>query len=188
MAGATDKMRPKGATEAALSELARKEGEHPVEIREGSPEVPLVFDSPHSGRYYPVDFRPVVSLHMLREYEDRFVDLLIEQAARSGATLVMAHFPRAYVDPNRAADDIDETMLEAVWPEPVSPTRHSRLGTGLIFRTMRDESPIYDRQLTVEEVRRRIEACWRPYHFALESALEGDVDSVRVRGRYSPPA
>jgi hypothetical protein len=117
-------------------------------VAKGSPDVPLVFDSPHSGRYYPDDFRSVISQKMLREYEDRFVDLLIADAPRHGVATIAANFPRAYIDPNRAPDDIDEEMLEAVWPDPLSPTRHSEQGTGLIFRRMHDESPIYDRPLT----------------------------------------
>lgn len=159
------------AARAALIELAEREGAHPVEVVQGAADVPLVFDSPHSGRYYPEDFSSVVSLKLLREYEDRFVDLLIQDATGHGVTTISAHFPRAYIDPNRAPDDIDEEMLEAVWPDPLSPTRHSEQGTGLIFRRMHDESQIYDRPLTVEEVQRRLDGCWRPYHAALQAAL-----------------
>lgn len=159
------------AAQAALIELAEREGADPVNVAKGSAEVPLVFDSPHSGRYYPEDFSSAISRNLLWEYEDRFVDLLIEEAAGHGVTTIAAHFPRAYIDPNRAPDDIDEEMLEAVWPEPLSPTIHSRKGTGLIFRRMHDDSPIYERQLTLEEVRRRLDGCWRPYHAALEAAL-----------------
>jgi N-formylglutamate deformylase len=159
------------AARAALVELAKREGAEPVELAPGSSDVPLVFDSPHSGRYYPEDFRSVISQKMLREYEDRFVDLLIADAPRHGVATIGAHFPRAYIDPNRAPDDIDEEMLEAVWPDPLSPSRHSEQGTGLIFRRMHDEAHIYDRPLTVEEVRRRLDGCWRPYHAALDTAL-----------------
>lgn len=160
------------AARAALVELAEREGDEPVTIVRGATDVPLVFDSPHSGRYYPEDFSSVVSQRLLREYEDRFVDLLIEGAVGHGITTISAHFPRAYIDPNRAPDDLDEEMLEAVWPEPISPTRHSRQGTGLIFRRMHDNSAIYERQLTHEEVRRRLDGCWLPYHAALQAALD----------------
>src|SRR3546814_13059698 len=33
-------------------------------------------------------------------------------------------------------------------------------------------SPLYDRLLEVEEVRGRIERCWKPYHRAVETALD----------------
>lgn len=160
-------------TEDDLDQLARQEGEQPVMVRRhlGSDEVPVVFDSPHSGRYYPDDFRPAVPLEILREYEDRFVDRLVSKAPDHGVTLIAANFPRAYIDPNRAPDDIDAEMLEAVWPEPLAPTPHSVGGTGLVFRVMRDAAPIYDRSLAIEEVRRRLEICWHPYHAALDEAL-----------------
>lgn len=161
------------AARAALIELAEQEGADPVNVAKGAAEVPIVFDSPHSGRYYPEDFSSVVSRKLLREYEDRFVDLLIEKAAGHGITTISANFPRAYIDPNRAPDDLDEEMLETVWPDPLTPTRHSKQGTGLIFRRMHDASPIYERHLTHEEVRRRLDGCWRPYHAALEAALHG---------------
>ena len=156
---------------AALVELAEWEGSDPVSVAKGAADVPVVFDSPHSGRFYPDDFSSVVSRKLLREYEDRFVDLLLEEAASHGITMISAHFPRAYIDPNRAPDDLDQEMLETVWPDPLSPTRHSRQGTGLIFRRMHDASLIYERHLTLEEVRRRLDGCWRPYHAALEAAL-----------------
>lgn len=159
------------AARAALVELAEREGAEPVNVAKGAGGVPLVFDSPHSGRYYPEDFSSIISLRLLREYEDRFVDLLIEDAQSHGVTTISANFPRAYIDPNRASDDIDEEMLEAVWPDPLSPTRHSKQGTGLIFRRMHDDAHIYDRPLTVEEVQRRLDGCWRPYHAALEAAI-----------------
>lgn len=40
--------------------------------------------------------------------------------------------------------------------------------------------PIYDRKLTADEVRRRIERCWKPYHEALAKAVDA---ALRHRGR-----
>jgi hypothetical protein len=53
---------------------------------------------------------------------DAFVDELWGGTPAVGATLVAATFPRAYVDANRAADDIDPDLLAEPWPEPLSPT------------------------------------------------------------------
>ncbi len=165
-------------TEQELDRLAREEGEAPVMVRRhlGAEDVPVVFDSPHSGRFYPEDFRTAVPLDILREYEDRFVDRLVADAPDKGVTVIAARFPRAYIDPNRAADDLDAEMLDAVWPEPLSPTAHSVGGTGLVFRVMRDAAPIYDRRLAIDEVRRRLDLCWLPYHEALEEALAAHQD------------
>ena len=57
-------------------------------------EVPLVFDSPHSGSHYPDDFRFCCPLDVLRTAEDSYVDELYAAAPESGATLIGALFPR----------------------------------------------------------------------------------------------
>lgn len=133
---------------------------------------PVVFDSPHSGDVYPPDFRPAVPLQLLRGGEDRFVDELIADAPKHGAVLVAARFARTYIDPNRTLVDLDAGLLEEAWPGPVSPSEHTERGVGLIFREIGDEVPIYDRLLSVAEVERRINLCWRPYHEVLQAALD----------------
>ena len=47
-----------------------------------------------------------------------------------------------------------------------------RLGKGLIWRTTDDGLPIYERSLSVEEVKHRIENCWKPYHAAVADAID----------------
>ena len=84
-------------------------------------EVPLVFDSPHSGSEYPEDFRFCCSLDVLRTAEDAYVDELYAAAPQLGATLIGAIFPRSYLDPNRAADDLDATHIDGTWPTPLLP-------------------------------------------------------------------
>ena len=74
--------------------------------------MPLVFDSPHSGSEYPEDFRFCCSLDVLRTAEDAYVDELYAAAPELGATLIGAVFPRSYLDPNRAADDLDTAHID----------------------------------------------------------------------------
>jgi N-formylglutamate deformylase len=135
-------------------------------------EAPVVFDSPHSGAVYPPDFRPAVPLGLLKGGEDRFVDELIAEAPRHGAVLIAAKFARTYIDPNRTLVDLDTSLLAEPWPGPVSPSEHTERGVGLIFARIGDDVPIYDRRLSLAEVRRRIDLCWRPYHDALQQALD----------------
>lgn len=132
---------------------------------------PVVFDSPHSGAEYPADFDTIVPMARLRRAEDMYVDTLFEAAPGFGAALLTARFPRSYIDPNRAADDIDPRLLDGRWPAPVRVTEKSRLGHGLIWRISPPDRPIYDRRLSVAEVRGRIDAYYRPYHAALGEAL-----------------
>src|SRR5215470_6455625 len=89
-------------------------------------EVPLVFDSPHSGSEYPEDFRFCCPLDVLRTAEDSYVDELYTAAPELGATLIGALFPRSYVDPNRASDDLDPALFVGPWPRPLSPSHRAR--------------------------------------------------------------
>lgn len=137
----------------------------------GGTPLPIVVDSPHSGTAYPADFGSVLTGLALRQGEDTWVHELWASAPARGATLLAAEFPRAYIDPNRSLADIDPLLLAEPWPEPVAPSRKTELGIGLVWRLM-DGQPIYDRRLPVAEVQGRIDRCWRPYHAALQGALD----------------
>lgn len=134
--------------------------------------IPLVCDSPHSGVIYPDDFRAAVPQARLRAGEDTHVDALWRAAPQFGATLLAANFPRVYIDANRTLNDLDESLLETPWPEPLQPGPKTQLGFGLIWRNVDKNTPIYDRKLTVEEVRMRIDRYYRPYHATLSEAID----------------
>ncbi|MDW3205262.1 MAG: N-formylglutamate amidohydrolase [Alphaproteobacteria bacterium] len=133
--------------------------------------VPLILDSPHSGRDYPEDFQPLVGRHDLRRVEDAYVDSLFERAPDFGATLLNARFPRTYIDANRAATDLDPAMLLSPWPETIRPSEKSRLGHGLVWKTYPPDRPLYPGKLPVDAVRRRINEYWLPYHETLETEI-----------------
>lgn len=134
--------------------------------------VPLLYDSPHSGRVYPADFNHAVEERLLVGGEDRFVDDLVLDAPGSGVTLIKALFARTYIDPNRMPTDLDPDLLPADWEEETTPTINSRRGVGLIFRMIGDSVPIYSRALSAKEIRHRIERYWRPYHQAVDTELD----------------
>jgi N-formylglutamate amidohydrolase len=134
--------------------------------------LPLIFDSPHSGTVYPDDFQHVAPHDRMRQSEDCFVDELYAAAPDYGAMLIGALFPRIYVDPNRSALDIDPALLDDDWPDESDPGPKCELGVGLVWRLCPPGEPIYDRQLTVAEVRRRIDRYHRPYHDAISGALD----------------
>src|SRR3546814_92945 len=133
---------------------------------------PVVLDSPHSGSRYPDDFGSIAPLSVLRRGEDAFVDELFGSAPGHGAALIAAEFPRIYIDPNRDVGDLDPTMLDGPWPDALVPGRKTELGVGLIWRIMPPDVRLYDRLLGVDEVRSRIERCWKPYHRAVATALD----------------
>jgi N-formylglutamate deformylase len=141
-------------------------------LRPMLPAVPLVLDSPHSGREFPADFDAAVSEAELREAEDCYVDELYAAAAELGAPLLAASFPRTYIDANRHAGDVDLELIEGAWPWEYRPSGKARLGKALVWRTLDDGRPIYARRLAAQAVRRRIERWHTPYHVALKAHLD----------------
>lgn len=139
--------------------------------------VPVVFDSPHSGTGYPVDFGTIQPPAAFRQGEDSHVDALYAAAPDYGACLIAAAFSRVYIDPNRALDDIDTRLIDGDWPDPINPTDKSERGQGLIWRQAPPDRPLYDRLLSIAEVRRRIDEYYLPYH----RSLRGELDALRDR-------
>jgi N-formylglutamate amidohydrolase len=141
-------------------------------VEPAGPVVPVVLDSPHSGTDYPEDFASAAPLEALRQSEDSYVDELYACGPRHGATLIAARFPRAYIDPNRSLLDIDTELLDAPWPGPAVPSRKTQLGIGLVWRKLDSGASIYDRRLTVAEMRRRITEYHQPYQKAVKDAID----------------
>jgi N-formylglutamate deformylase len=131
--------------------------------------VPLVLDSPHSGALYPEDFAYCCPLPVLRRAEDSYVDELFAAAPQHGATLIGALFPRSYVDVNRAADDLDPTLLAEPLPPFLVPRPMTRVG--LVRRHAQPGVPIYDKKLTPDDVLARIERYHTPYHRVLDETV-----------------
>lgn len=132
---------------------------------------PLVFASPHSGRVYPPAFlaRAQVDERVLRSSEDAFVDLLLADAPLFGAPLITTQVPRAYVDFNRAADELDPALIEGAPRSALNPRVAS--GLGVIARVVANGRAIYRGKLPIAEAQDRITAYWQPYHLALAALL-----------------
>jgi N-formylglutamate deformylase len=138
-----------------------------------SPMTPIVLDSPHSGNLFPADFGAIASIDALRDGEDCFIDTLYMPATERGVPLLAAQFPRTYLDPNRHAADIDLDLLPGgAWPHEYVPSGKARIGKSLIWRLVGDGEPIYDRQLSVDEVLARVRRCHAPYHQALRGLID----------------
>ncbi|HEX4080662.1 MAG TPA: N-formylglutamate amidohydrolase [Rhizomicrobium sp.] len=149
-------------------------------IRPARQSVPFVFASPHSGRLYPASFieRSRLNPISLRRSEDAFVDELFGAVVAFGAPLVLARFPRAYLDANRAPGELDAAMFDGALPFAVdrsSPRVHA--GLGIIPRVVREGVEIYREKLTPHEAEDRIQRFYRPYHARVERL----VDETRAR-------
>jgi N-formylglutamate amidohydrolase len=136
--------------------------------------VPLVFNSPHSGHFYPRRFLALSRLDQraIRRSEDLMVDVLFSGVVELGAPLMRAVYPRAYLDVNREPYELDPKMFAGELPAFAN-VRSLRVagGLGTIPRVVSDTEDIYGAPLTVEEGLHRINAIYRPYHDALRRLL-----------------
>ena len=132
--------------------------------------VPVVVDVPHAGRRYSEAFIAASRLnaHGLRRSEDAFVDRLFHDAVAMGAPLLVAEFPRAFLDVNREPYELDPRMFEGRLP-PFANTRSLRVagGLGTVPRMVGDGQDIYRSRIPVDDALMRIEKLYRPYHAAL---------------------
>ncbi|MBO6718655.1 MAG: N-formylglutamate amidohydrolase [Rhizobiaceae bacterium] len=136
--------------------------------------VPFVFNSPHSGRYYPNRFLAMAKLdaETIRKSEDCFVDELFNGAVRLGAPLLSANFPRAYLDVNREPWELDPRMFAEPLP-PFANIRSPRVagGLGTVPRLVGEGLDIYGRRLPLAEAAQRIELFYKPYHETLKRLI-----------------
>lgn len=132
----------------------------------------VVFSSPHSGRDYPGAFlrQTVLDECAIRSSEDGFVDLLFAEAPTHGAPLIAAVAPRAYVDLNRAAEELDPAVIEGVRLAGHNPRISS--GLGVIPRVVSNGRAIYRGKIALREAETRIATYWRPYHVRLQTLLD----------------
>lgn len=144
--------------------------------------MPVLIAVPHAGRVYP----PHVLANMRNaelgqlRLEDRFVDKVgIALAQATGAGLLAAHAPRAMLDLNRAADDVDWDMISGAkrrhggWANHATGVnRRAKVGLGLVPRRLPGFGEIWHTPLDRAELDRRIDSIHRPYHEFLSSELE----------------
>ncbi len=142
---------------------------------------PLIFDIPRSGTWYPCDFMPAASFELVHCSVSMYVEELYQRVVDAGATWLFALFPNAYIDANRGELDIDPDLIDGQWPGTLEPTTKSQLGIGLIHSAAgRDRIPLYDRKLSVADVRNRIENYYWPYHRELARVLAGMREKAGV--------
>lgn len=137
--------------------------------------VPVVVDVPHAGRHYPPAFvdKARLPLRSLRRSEDAWVDRLFGNCIALGAPLLVAEFPRAYLDVNREPYELDPRMFEGRLPAFAN-TRSMRVagGLGTIPRIVGDAHEIYFGRIPVEEALARIDGLYRPYHAGLRGLVQ----------------
>lgn len=149
------------------------EAEHPAFIwQEGEGEVlPLIVDSPHSGRVYPDDFHHIVPRAWLRQTEDLFVEELFSHAPALGIGLLQARVARSYIDVNRARSDLPPGLIDGALPFALHPSERASGGYGLIRHLSRAQ-PVYTGKISAADVLKRLHNVYEPYHTVLRARLE----------------
>ncbi len=136
--------------------------------------VPFVFNSPHSGRHYPDRFMAMTKLdaESVRRSEDCYVDELFAGATALGAPMLVANFPRAYLDVNREPWELDPRMFSEPLPAFAN-MRSARVagGLGTVPKLVGEGLDIYPGRLPLAEAVGRIETVYRPYHETLKRLL-----------------
>jgi N-formylglutamate deformylase len=139
----------------------------PVVLQSG-----IVIASPHSGRNYrsSVKEQSILDPITLRSSEDAFVDELMDFAPDLGIPIICSEIPRAFVDLNRARDELDSAIIEGIRPNGQNPRVIS--GLGVIPRVVANGKEIYSGKLSKEAAFERLEKFWDPYHSKLSELLD----------------
>ncbi|WP_439150838.1 N-formylglutamate amidohydrolase [Sulfitobacter sp.] len=132
----------------------------------------VVFASPHSGRDYSPSFlqASVLDSHTIRSSEDAFVDQLFNVAPQFGAPFLMARAPRAFVDLNRSCEELDPALIDGLRRQGHNPRVSS--GLGVIPRVVANGRSIYRGKINMQEVQRRLDDYWHPYHGMQQELLD----------------
>ena len=135
-----------------------------------SPRSCAVFSCPHSGTDYPADFvrNSCLSPAQLRSSEDAFVDRFLGDAL--GAPVLKARFPRAYVDLNRAAGEMDPALVRDIKGGAVNP--RIAAGLGVVPRVVANGQVIQLGKMTRSEALQRLDIAYHPYHQALSQVIK----------------
>jgi N-formylglutamate amidohydrolase len=108
----------------------------------------------------------------LLRLEDRYADRLLQPAISAGFACVIAHSPRAWIDLNRAEDDLDIGMFAHTEPPlAANPSAKMRGGLGLIPRRLQGCGELWRHPWTGSDVQARIARVHRPFHETVAATL-----------------
>lgn len=119
---------------------------------------PLVLSIPHSGTHLPPEIRTQMIPHVLLPNADWFLPELYAFLPEQGVTTITAHLSRYAIDLNRSSTQ-------------------TRTGDfhSLVYETNTQGRPLYAQPLSDEEIQRRTESYYLPYHQALQQLLQNKL-------------
>lgn len=128
-----------------------------------APKVPIVISVPHCGVAFPEDIQSQYVPELIAQPDDTdwFVDRLYDFAPAMGITVIKAHYSRWVIDLNRN-------------PESKPLYDDGRVITALTPTTNFLGEPLYASETpSAEEVQRRLESYYLPYHQKVGALLDG---------------
>lgn len=151
--------------------------DHPAYLLHGQAGArgPIVIAVPHAGRIYPPSLlaRARVPQEILARLEDRLADQLAAELIAQGHHTLIARHPRALIDLNRDEREVDLRAISgAPWSFRSQPSAKVRGGLGLVPERLAQFGSLWRAPLPYEALMERVEEVHRPYHAALENALE----------------
>ena len=155
-------------------------------IPEGQGAAVLV-EVPHAGLQIPDAVRDQLTVNpaQLLADSDLYVDALVQDAPKLGATLLTARVSRCVVDLNRSPHQVDARAV------PDHPNARAHEGRGVVWRAGSDGTPILRAPLDMGQFETRIAAYYEPYHEALRaqiSRLKAQHGFVIVLAAHSMPS
>lgn len=147
-------------------------------------ETPVIVEVPHAGLAMDAVTMAlcVAPIEAVARDADLYVDELVNGAVEEGASVLLARMSRYVLDLNRAADDLDALAVEGG-------ERKDR-PCGLLWRTTADGRPALAAPVSRQELERRLELVYRPYHRALDAVVSRKLNrfsSVVVLSVHSMP-
>ncbi len=135
-----------------------------------------VFSSPHSGSAYSEAFlaRTALGPLRIRSSEDAFVDELFASAEEFGAPILSAVLPRAQLDLNRDASDLDPAVISGIPRRAANP--RVAVGLGVIPRVVSEGQQIMTGKISLGEAEALLNGYWHPYHDCLLRLLTESRD------------
>ena len=140
--------------------------------------VPVLLSVPHSGREYPqwLLANAAGGRAAMESLEDPLVDRLAWRALARGIGAVIARAPRAAIDCNRSADEIDPAVIADAGGGAIGV--RARGGLGIVPSRSAPHGRLWRRPIDQAELGRRIAEAHAPFHDAVASALD------RLAGQY----
>lgn len=138
---------------------------------------PIIFNSPHSGRYYSKSFlsQSVLTFDRIRLSEDCYVESLLKPVVEFGSVLLEACFPRSFVDVNRSPDELDQKLISDA--KESSENARTLAGLGVIPRIVGSGLEMYQSKISLNEVDYRLNNYYFPYHKKLRQVVDDTIDA-----------